>query len=70
MNTFYEIFHTLERLNSMKPQSRRKYLQKIIRDKLEEQRNMMEHENKLKELERKSLFFSSVYCLEEVTKIK
>ena len=67
---FDDIFHTLERLNSMKPSSRRKYLQKVIEDKLEERRNMMAHEIKLKKLERQTLFFSSVYYLEEVTKMK
>ena len=54
----------------MKPKLRQKYLQKVIKEKLEEQRNMMSHEFQLKKLEREALFFSSVYCLEEVKKIK
>ena len=50
MRYFEEIFYTLEKIKSMKPKSRRKYLERVIEDKLEEQRNMMEYQIQLKEL--------------------
>ena len=50
MNYFGEFFDTLEKINSMKPQSRRKYLEKVIGDKLEEERNIVEHQIQLRKL--------------------